>query len=221
MPLMLAGSIESEIAGIGPQSVGRIDAIQYQIVGVGGRAAVTKGQQRSAGRDPLVYGQRGLGQGLGPAGGKIAAQPRVFGGFFADRGGHIGQRGGGRLVAIAQKGIQKRRGPHIIAQRFLFEEDVDRLPQGVIHQLGHFLVDQGIGRCRRQGVVAQSARPLADQRASRRAERRSVSFICGFPSGGPKLITMSSGRVSTSSIRSGSTDKSSAGTLACRRSPDG
>ena len=117
----------------------------------------------------------------------------------------------------AQERIQEAGVAGIEALFATLQEHVHRLPQGVVENLDQ-LPDAGTDRRRRVGRSNRLRCPAAPGSwRRRRGAWRSAAAISGSPSGGPKPITMSSGRRMAASHGPNSAERSRAGSA---RLPD-
>ena len=126
--VMLAGSMEREIAGIGAVPGRRKHAIHGPVVGVGCRAAVAEEDQLAAARQALVNGQSGSAELLSLFIGKARAQQGVVVHLHLNRSSHVVYDSQGFLLLLTEEGIEEFRLSHILAQFAVFQEDVHRLP---------------------------------------------------------------------------------------------
>ena len=125
--------------------------------------------------------------------------------------GDLAHEVGRRLLLASQERIEKSRLADLVAQLAMLEEDVHRLPERVVQDLDDLLVHERIrsGGRDRVGCPPRRAGRTSSRRESARGRER--SDLTSSPSGGPKPMTMSSGRTSVSSQGPNSTLRSSAG----------
>ena len=200
MAVTVAGSIASETAGIGREPGGGATQSIAQSLASVAEPPLPKMMSLPPRREPLVDGERRLADALGfaraPPAPRSAASSATF---IRIDAATCADQVGRRLLLAAEERIEEPGLADVVAQLAVLEEDVHRLPERVVQDLDQLLVHERILGRRRDRVRALRRR--AARRSWRRAPaaRRERRRTSGSPSGGPKPMTMSSGRTSASS----------------------
>ena len=150
----------------------RSDAVEHQIVGVGRRAAVAEGDRACRRVQPLVDGDRCVGQSLGLLGGDLVRSRSSSAAFCRIEAATSASVSAGDCgLRLPRNGYRNAEAPASWPMRLLLEEHVDRFPERVIHHLRQFLMDERVVG----GGAAADARPIGP--AIGRPARRGAALV--------------------------------------------
>jgi hypothetical protein len=162
----VAGSCASDDRWNRPVAGRRCDAVERQVVGVGGRATVAERQDRAATRQPAADRARRLRDRVALLSCHALPQRRIVGRLCPDRGCHLAKGLVTGLLLAPEKRVEEAGFAHVVAQLAALEEDVHRLPQRVIQDFQNLLVDEGMVDRRADGIGAAGPRQRKRHRAA-------------------------------------------------------